>query len=136
MKLFVTILEDTPELAIESIRSIDADHDGVEIRAERFPSYDVRVLRAATTKPIILTRRGVPFDERLFREAIEAGIDLVDVEYVPPVRTPAPHRVVLSYHDFDGMPDVERLAKEMSTVGAAHVKIAVTPKTFADNQRL
>jgi shikimate dehydrogenase/3-dehydroquinate dehydratase type I len=137
MKLFVTIHEETPERAIEAIRTIDADHDGIEIRAERFPQYDVRALRAATTKPIILTRRGLPFDENAFHEAIQAGIDFVDVEYTP-VGTPAPHRdrIVLSYHDFDGMPDVERLVREMSALGCAYVKIAVTPRTFADNERL
>ena len=62
MKLFVTILENSPELAIEAIRRIDADHDGVEIRAEKFESNDFAALRAATRKPIIFTRRGLAFD--------------------------------------------------------------------------
>ncbi|HEY3055368.1 MAG TPA: type I 3-dehydroquinate dehydratase [Thermoanaerobaculia bacterium] len=135
MKLFVTIFEETPERAIEAIRSIDADHDGIEIRAERFARYDIRALRAATSKPIIFTRRGLPFDENAMREAIDAGIDLVDVEYAA-LQVPQPDRVILSHHDFDGMPDVETLMTKMSAFGAAHVKIAVTPKTFADNERL
>ena len=79
MKLFVTILEDTLERAIEAIRGIDADHDGVEVRAEKFPSTDFAALRAATKKPMIFTRRGLPFDAAAFREALEAGIDYVDV---------------------------------------------------------
>jgi 3-dehydroquinate dehydratase/shikimate dehydrogenase len=134
MKLFVTILEETAERAIEAIRSIDADHDGVEIRAERFPQYDIRQLRAATTKPIIFTRRGLRFDENAFRQAIEAGIDFVDVEFGAPVLQR--DRVVLSYHDFHDMPDVEKIVREMFALRPAHVKIAVTPKTFADNERL
>ncbi|HEV8660702.1 MAG TPA: type I 3-dehydroquinate dehydratase [Thermoanaerobaculia bacterium] len=138
MKLFVTILEETPERAIEAIRSIDADHDGVEIRAERFTKYDIRALRATTTKPIIFTRRGLPFDENVMREAIEAGIDFVDVEYEGPLRAAALHQrcVVLSHHDLNGMPDVETLVRQMSALGPAHVKIAVTPRNFADNERL
>ena len=136
MKLFVTILEDSPEVAIEAVRRIDADHDGVEIRAEKFASNDFAALRAATTKPIIFTRRGLPFDEAIFRDALKAGIDFVDVEYAPGLRVADPSRVVLSHHDFDGMPDVESLARDMRALGCAHTKIAVTPHDFADNERL
>lgn len=136
MKLFVTILEDTPERAIEAIRRIDADHDGVEIRAERFPSNDLTALRAATTKPVIFTRRGLPFDAAIFRDAIAAGIDFVDLEYAPGIQITNRDRVVLSHHDFEGMPDVESLAREMRAYGCAHTKIAVTPRNFSDNERL
>jgi shikimate 5-dehydrogenase len=44
-----------------------------------------------------------------------------------------PH-TILSHHDFEGMPDVEQLVGEMG--GADQVKIAVTPRNFADNARL
>ncbi len=136
MKLFVTILEETPERAVEAIRRIDADHDGVEIRAERFGTFGLRELRSVTPKPIIFTRRGLPFDREIFRQAIAAGIDLVDVEYTPGLPLENRDRIVLSHHDFEGMPDVERIHREMCAQGCAHVKIAVTPKTFVDNQRL
>ncbi len=136
MRLFVTILEPAIERAIEAIRLIDADHDGVEIRAEQFPSVDFRALRAATTKPIIFTRRGLPFDASIVRDAIAAGIDLVDVEYGPGLDIPHRDRVVLSHHDFERMPDVESLARDMRAAGCAHIKIAVTPENFADNERL
>lgn len=136
MKLFVTILEDSAELAVEAIRRIDADHDGVEIRAEKFASQDFAALRAATAKPIIFTRRGFPFDAAIFRAALAAGIDFVDVEYEPGVRIPDPSRTVLSHHDFDGMPDVASLARYMRALECVHVKVAVTPRDFADNERL
>lgn len=136
MKLFVTILEDSPELAIEAIRRIDGDHDGVEIRAEKFGSNDFAALRASTTKPIIFTRRGLPFDAAIFRDAIQAGLDFVDVEYSPGIRLADPARVVLSHHDFHGMPDVESLARDMHALGCALTKIAVSPHDFADNERL
>lgn len=165
MRLFVTILEESLERALEAVRLIDADHDGVEIRAEEFPSIDFHALRSATRKPIIFTRRGRSFDSAMLHEAIAAGIDLVDVEFddrherssgsggalnVPRSAALSPgslaharddieryrDRVVLSYHDFEGMPDLERLARDMRAVGCAHVKIAVTPQSFADNERL
>ncbi|MGZ8798144.1 MAG: type I 3-dehydroquinate dehydratase, partial [Thermoanaerobaculia bacterium] len=140
MKLFVTIHEETPEQALEAIRLIDGDHDGVEIRAERFGAFDPRAFRAATTKPLILTRRGVPFDAAILRDALSAGIDYVDIEYSDHMDTNFIERhrgqIVLSHHDFAGMPDVESLVRSMSAPGCAHVKLAVTPKTFADNERL
>lgn len=136
MKLFVTILEPDAGSAIEAIRRIDADHDGVEIRAEQFPSVDFRALRAATARPLLFTRRGLPFDAAAVNDAIAAGIDLVDVEYSPGLDIPHRGRVVLSHHDFDGMPDVETLARDMRAAGCAHIKIAVTPRNFGDNERL
>jgi 3-dehydroquinate dehydratase/shikimate dehydrogenase len=140
MKLFVTIHEETPERALEAIRMIDGDHDGVEIRAERFGAFDAGAFRAATTKPLILTRRGVPFDAAILRDALTAGIDYVDIEYSDHMDTNFIERhrgqIVLSQHDFAGMPDVESLVRSMSALGCAHVKLAVTPKTFADNERL
>jgi 3-dehydroquinate dehydratase / shikimate dehydrogenase len=137
MKLFVTVFEESFDRALEAIRRIDADHDGVEIRAERFAGgADLHALRAATPKPIIFTRRGLPFDGVVLRDAIEAGIDFVDVEYEPDLSFDHRDRVVLSHHDFEGMPDVEGLVRDMSAMHCAHTKLAATPRTFADNQRL
>ena len=136
MKLFVTILEESADGALRAIRAIDGDHDGVEVRAERFPSYDFRAFRDVTAKPIIWTRRGLPFDARIVRDAIAAGIDFVDVEFAPDLQLEHRDRVVLSHHDFEGMPDVESLDRAMRAMRCAHTKIAVTPKTFADNERL
>lgn len=135
MRLFATILEATPEAAVEAVRGIGTDHDGVEIRAERFGSCDPALLRKATSKPIILTHRGTRADPRLLRRALDAGIDFVDVELgseIPVER----HRVVLSHHDFEGMPDVEPIMREMLAAGCAAAKLAVTPRNLADNQRL
>lgn len=135
MRLFVTILEDNPAAAIEAIGRITLHHDGVEIRAERFGAYDPAVLRRATAKPIILTHRGVAVDPSTLNRALEAGIEFVDVELGGEIPVPREH-VVLSHHDFEGMPDVEALVREMRAAGCAATKIAVTPRNFADNQTL
>ncbi len=132
MKLVVTIFERTAAAAIEAIRALRREHDMVELRVDAFGgAVDFRAVRAATAKPLIVTNRGgAPVD---FDAAYGAGIDFVDVEFG---HDPGPRRdrVVLSHHDYEGMPDVEELLREMPD--CAHKKLAVTPKTFADNARL
>jgi 3-dehydroquinate dehydratase type I len=141
MKLFVTILEETCDAAIDAIRNLTADHDGIEVRAERFPSIDVHAIRAATPKPIVLTYRTVPgaearsaFFETM--EALRAGIDFIDVEWREGVEIVARERTVLSHHDYEGMRDVEAIVAAMLARKCALTKLAATPATFADNERL
>src|SRR5206468_478898 len=82
MKLAVTIYEETFDAALRAIRALNAaDHDMIELRAERLGAIDVRALRAATPKPIILTHRGARADETEIGNALEAGIDFIDVEW-------------------------------------------------------
>ncbi|HEV7486234.1 MAG TPA: type I 3-dehydroquinate dehydratase [Thermoanaerobaculia bacterium] len=131
MQLAVTIHEKTPEITIDVIRALDADYDAIEVRADTFGQnpVDWNAIRAATAKPIIATNRGgghVDIDA-----ALAAGIDLVDVEW--PGEFADTDRVVLSHHDYDGMPDIDELLRRMQ---ARHVKIAATPHNFADNARL
>jgi len=132
MKLVVTIYERSADAAIEAIRALRLPHDMVEVRVDAFgPPAPLAAIRAATSKPIIATNRGgAPVD---FDAAYGAGIDFVDVELG---HDPGPRRerVVLSHHDYEGMPNVEGLLREMPD--CAHRKIAVTPRTFADNARL
>lgn len=136
MKLVVTILEETPKRAIDVIRALDADHDAIELRADEFDGrgVDWRAVRAATTKPIIATSRGGGHVD--IEAAIGAGIDFIDVEWGSEI--PAAHRdrIILSHHDYDGMPDVETLVRDLRAAGCAYVKVAVTPGDFADNARL
>ncbi len=134
MKLFVTIYEETAEAAIEAIRALPPDHDGVEVRAERFPSIDLGAIRAATGKPIILTYRGAHVPD--VAAALQAGIDYVDVEWRDGVEVLAPGRTVISHHDYEGMRDVELIMQKMHAYGCAHTKLAATPRNFADNERL
>lgn len=127
MQLVVTIYEKTPELAIEVIRALRDDHDAIELRVDAFGgrAVDWAAVRAATTKPVIATNRGGA-------PVLDAEVDFIDVEWGRAI--PAGRRVILSHHDFEGMPDVERLVTEMR--GAEHLKLAVTPRNLADNIRL
>jgi len=127
MQLVVTIYEKTPEVAIEVIRALRDDHDAVELRVDAFEgrAVDWAAVRAATAKPVIATNRGGA-------PVLDAAVSFIDVEWGQPI--PAGRRVILSHHDYDGMPDVERLVAEMG--GAEQVKLAVTPRNLADNIRL
>ncbi len=134
MKLFVTIYEPTCEAALDAIRALPPGHDGIEVRAERFPSIDLHAIRAATAKPIILTYRGSRVPD--VDAALRAGIDFVDVEWSEDVAIAHPSRTVLSHHDYEGMHDVETIMSRMRERECAHTKLAATPHNFADNERL
>lgn len=139
MKLFVTIYEETSEAAIAAIRALEFEHDGIEVRAERFPSIDFAPIRAATRKPLLLTWRNVDAMPPL-ETALAAGIDLVDVEWRDDLDRELLRRfgdrIVLSHHDYDGMREVERVLDAMLAFGCRHVKLAATPHDFASNLRL
>lgn len=138
MKLFVTIYEETFDTALAAIRTIGvshgAEHDGIELRAEKFPNVDLKALRAATTKPIILTYRGSRLPD--VHAALAAGIDLVDIEWSEDVKIEVPERTVLSHHDYEGMRDVESIMNAMRSRNCAHTKLAATPHNFAENEQL
>jgi 3-dehydroquinate dehydratase/shikimate dehydrogenase len=134
MKIFVT----TFDLRPETIRALAArGGDGIELRAEG-QFADLAAIRAATSAPLLLTLRGERISHGQIEVAFEAGIDLVDVEWhegadVAPFR----ERVVLSHHDYQGVPDdLDGLADAMLARGCAETKIAVTPQSFAGNERL
>jgi 3-dehydroquinate dehydratase type I len=136
MKLVVTIFEETPEGVINAIRALDADHDAIELRADAFAgqAVDWPAVRASTSKPIIATNRGGGHVD--VEAALAAGIEFVDVEWGSDIPDVSRNRIILSHHDYDGMPDIEALVRAMRAAGCAHVKLAVTPHDFADNARL
>ena len=134
MKIFVTVYEETCDAAIGVIRALPAEHDGVEVRAEKFPSIDLHAIRGATAKPIILTYRGSRVPD--IDAALAAGIDLVDVEWKEGVEVARPDRTVISHHDYEGMRGVEIIMARMRALGCAHTKLAVSPRNFAENRRL
>jgi 3-dehydroquinate dehydratase type I len=135
--LVVTILESAPEATIAAIRTLPADQDAIEVRVDGFGGrqFDLGEIRRATSKPIILTNRGgEPLDIEM---AVKAGINYVDVEYRPNIDVSHHrHRVVLSYHDHEGMPAVGELLESMLPHRCAHTKVAVTPRTLQENEML
>jgi 3-dehydroquinate dehydratase/shikimate dehydrogenase len=77
----------------------------------------------------------------LLAAALEAGFDLVDVEYRAGENAALmgfpPARVILSVHDLHGLPpDLPGLAARMASTGARFVKIAGTANDSSDAVRL
>ena len=137
MKLIVTIHEETPEAAIDAIRALTLRHDVVEVRFDAFGDrpHEFERFRAATTKPILATNRGRGAVD--IARALAAGIDLVDVEWHEDLTLDAARdRIVLSHHDWNGVPELAPLIGAMSSFGCAHTKIAATPQTLRENELL
>lgn len=126
MQLVVTIFEPALEAALNAVRALDRDHDMVEIRVDAFGGGDLARFRDATNKPLLFTNRG--------GEPVDAGFGLIDVEFGHAIKHP--HRTVLSFHDFEGVPDLEALIAAMRMQRCAYTKIAVTPADFAENERI
>jgi 3-dehydroquinate dehydratase-1 len=130
--------------------------DLIELRLDLLgpgdPLQTIKAVRKATAKPIIATarlkREGGMF-QGCERERIDLLIkaayyaDYVDVEFLADQRDNAIARmmkpVIVSYHDFQGMPDDLQLTgiyEDMKKTKAAIAKIAVTPKSLHDNLRI
>lgn len=126
MRLVVTIYERTVDDGVRTIRALDPRHDMVEVRVDAFGGGDPERFRDITSKPILFTNRG--------GEPVDAGFGLIDVEWGRRVSDPA--RTVLSFHDFEGIPQLPSLIEEMLSRRCAFTKIAVTPRNFRENELL
>lgn len=126
MQLVATIYERTQDAAIAAVRALPPDHDMVEVRFDAFGGGDPDAFRGVTSKPILFTNRG--------GEPVDADFGLIDVELGRKIKHRS--RTVLSFHDFDGVPDLGPLIREMCAEGCAHTKIAVTPSTLRENEAL
>ena len=124
----------------------EAAADLVELRLDGVEDIDVAGALAGRTTPVIVTCRptweGGRFDGgedvrlTILDEAVRLGAEYVDVEFRADRRrfAPAdPGRIVLSYHDFDGMPgDLVSRVRAMREERAGIVKLAVTPARLTD----
>lgn len=147
-RIFLTIYEPTAQRALSAIAAAPGDVDGIEIRFDRMVDAEVVELeefRKATDKPLLFTKRSLdskpkpmPADE--LERALEVGFDLVDVEFHPSLDRNVikryKDRIVVSHHDFTRVPDLEPLISSMKALSAEHIKIAVTPHTLEDNERI
>lgn len=123
-----------------------AEADMVELRLDGVADLDVAAALAGRTRPVIVTCRptweGGAFTGTeqhrlaLLREALAAGADYVDVElragFTNLVREGG-SRVVLSTHDFAGVPaDLTRRVEAMRAAGAGVAKVAITARRLSD----
>ena len=143
-------------LGMEGAKGVKAasEADMIELRLDLVdePIQAIRAVREATTKPIIATNR-LKTEGGMFqgseRDRIELLLqaapfaDYVDIELLAELREEFMARVnkpvIISYHDFQGMPDEEKMAtilENMKDTGAIYAKIAVTPQSLRDNLRI
>ena len=143
-------------LGMEGAEGVKAasEADMIELRLDLVnePIQAIKAVRLATTKPIIATNR-LKTEGGMFqgseRERIELLLqaapfaDFVDIELLAELRDEFMARVnkpvIVSYHDFLGMPNEDEMAiilENMKKTVAIYAKIAVTPQNLRDNLRI
>jgi 3-dehydroquinate dehydratase/shikimate dehydrogenase len=143
----------TAETTAELRRQRDqaANADLVELRLDSVRDPDVAGALAGRTSPVIVTCRpaweGGDFRgseeerKRLLTDALAQGAEYVDVEwragFADLIASANGRRIVLSMHDFDGLPaDLPARARAMESTGAEVVKIAVKANCLLDSVTL
>jgi len=137
----------TAELRRRRDEASAAGADLVELRLDSVADPHVAGALAGRRGPVIVTCRPTweggafsgPEDERraLLAEALSRGAEYVDIEarahFDDLVSHAGGRRVVLSYHDFEGIPsDLPDLVRTMSATGAEIVKVAAKTHSLAD----
>ncbi len=125
--------------------------DLVELRLDALDRPDVDGALSGRLMPVIITCRpsreggGFEGDEgtrlEVLTAAVDRGAEFVDVEwqaeYAPILSRRGGKGVVLSLHDFEGVPrDLSERYRAMRSTGAQVVKLAVTPRSLAETADL
>jgi 3-dehydroquinate dehydratase/shikimate dehydrogenase len=149
-KLCVTVTADTTA-ELRARRDQVADADLIELRLDTVRDPSAAGALAGRRKPVIVTCRlkaeGGHFagseEERraILAEALAMGAEYVDLEWNSAVAglldQTGGRRVVLSHHDFTGVPaDLAAKAQAMFSSGAEVVKLAITAERLSDCLRL
>jgi 3-dehydroquinate dehydratase / shikimate dehydrogenase len=132
-------------------RDAAVDADLVELRLDALDDIDVDGALAGRRTPVVVTCRA-PWEggrfrgseeerHRILSRALTLGAEYVDIEWkagftdlLGPQTAP---RVVLSYHDFDGVPaDLTAIAQAMHATGVGIVKLATMARRLTDNIRV
>ncbi|HWI17320.1 MAG TPA: shikimate dehydrogenase [Vicinamibacterales bacterium] len=142
----MTVTADTTA-ELRTRRDQVADADMVELRLDTVRDPSAAAALAGRKKPVIVTCRpqseGGHFkgseDERraILSEAISLGAEFVDLEFrgscADLMEQTGGRRIVLSHHDFNGVPaDVHALSRAMLASGAEVVKLAVMASRLGD----
>ena len=149
-KLCATVTADTTA-ELRRRRDEVADAELVELRLDTVRDPSAAGALAGRRRPVIVTCRskdqgghfrGSELERRaLLSEALALGADYVDLEWrgscADLITQTGGRRIVLSHHDFNGMPnDIEHIAQAMLSSGAEVVKLAVMTERLSDNIRL
>jgi 3-dehydroquinate dehydratase/shikimate dehydrogenase len=154
-KICVPILCHTTAEARAEMARLAPLADLFELRLDAMYECDLVRLLADRPRPVIVTNR--PAVEGGFRTqdesirlanlsvAVRLGADYVDVEltslpaferFMPPSLR-GPVQLIVSYHNFSGLPDdLRAIARTIEATSANVVKVAVTPRRLEDNLRI
>jgi 3-dehydroquinate dehydratase/shikimate dehydrogenase len=131
----------------DAASAVTSDADLVELRLDSVRDPDVGAALAGRRRAVVITCRptweGGTFAgseverEGLLREALATGAEYVDVEaragFTDLLASTAGKRIILSFHDFDGIPaDLDQRIGAMKATGAEIVKVAVTTRRLSD----
>ena len=145
-KLCVTVTADTMA-DLRTRRDQVDDADLVELRLDTVKDPSAAAALAGRKKPVIITCRpkseGGHFtgseEERraILGEALALGAEYVDLEFkgtcADLIERTGGRRVILSHHNFTGMPsDIKEMAQAMLASGAEVVKLAATAHALRD----
>jgi 3-dehydroquinate dehydratase/shikimate dehydrogenase len=130
-------------------RDAVAGADLIELRLDSVADPDVSgALEGCDRTRVIVTCRptwegghfsGSESDrKRILTEALQQGARFVDIElsagFEDLIRSTNGRRIVLSLHDFEGVPaDLSQRVREMRSTGAEVVKVAVLASSLSDN---
>ena len=149
-RLCVTVTADTMA-ELRTRRDQVTDADLVELRLDMVRDPSAAAALEGRQQPVIITCRpkseGGHFtgseEERrtILSEALSLGAEYVDLEWkgtcADLIKRTGGRNVILSHHDFDGMPaDLDAMSRDMLGSGAAVVKLAVTAHSLSDCLRL
>lgn len=154
----VPIIAKTNDEALEKMAAASKVADLIELRIDYLTDPDLPRLLEKKPKPVIVTCRtqkdggkynteheGGAEDKRvaMLCDALKIGADYVDIEFDAPENSrrgileaaSSSSQVILSYHDFDGVPDdLESLKDRMvSSAPGAIIKLAVFANAVTDN---
>jgi 3-dehydroquinate dehydratase type I len=152
----ISILSRNVKEAIEKIRRAEMQADILEVRLDVMDSFDLKEIKRAASKPIIITYRSkkeggngtADYGTRIryLSKALEAGVDYVDVEYSLPLefrqkifQSQGDSRIIVSTHVMNQTPSREELQsafKKMVSTGADIVKIVTRARKAEDNLRI
>lgn len=149
-RLCVTVTADTTA-ELRTKRDQVRDADLVELRLDTVADPSAAAALAGRKVPVIVTCRpknqgghfkGSEAERRtILSEALALGAEYVDLEWqgscADLIERTGGRRIVMSHHDFNGMPDdLPALAQAMVSSGAEVVKLAVTARRLGDNLAL
>ncbi len=144
--LCVTVTADTTA-ELRAKRDAVGGADLVELRLDTVRDPDVAGALAGRRGPVLVTCRpaweGGHFTgpeeqrKRILSEAIASDADYVDIEWRARfddlISQAGGRRIVLSTHDFDGVPaDLTKRVRAMRSTGAQVIKVAATTRSLSD----